>query len=410
MSKKYLLWLSALVLIVGSPAALAQDKTAGADQGQVQFVSALDAAWVRVVRDGTYQAIINDPANASSVNSEGVGGVLPVDHVIDNADCLPNPDVTIYPGEIGPDSLFVPTPAPTGLLLRVLTTGSVERCVVTGNAVFGDTTDFARASPHLEAAVLAEMADFYCNDALVTFGAVCGGITVTDTVELAPPWFDGTTALNLGQCDYINQVNALGGRSRNVTHPTFNPFVPGQNERRTDVRLHTCMISGSEQFIHIPDSNRPNVDGASKQALKEINSLLDLQNNPDIAIISGNLSTQLVNEYMPDHTVVTVVERDIELGWTGVFETGVCNCRATFSPPACQLLPADNPGGVCPDRILPFFPFTNFGSNFVQPDVIINPNHDLNPGLAQNRQNKLRVVPMNVTAGTPLWVGIKDVP
>ena len=77
------------------------DLTAGADLGQVQFVSALDAAWVRVVHSGQYQDIINDPAHASTVNEQGVGGVLPVEHVLDHADCLPNPDVTHYPGELG---------------------------------------------------------------------------------------------------------------------------------------------------------------------------------------------------------------------------------------------------------------------------------------------------------------------
>jgi hypothetical protein len=167
------------------------------------------------------------------------------------------------------------------------------------------------------------------------------------------------------------------------------------------------MISGSEQFIHIPKIERG--FGASKDVLKTINSLFDLQDHPELVIISGNLSTQLVNEYMPDHTVITITERDIEKGWTAVFETGICNCRATFlpDPSSCEDLPAENlPSGLCPNEELPFPPFVR--STLVQPDVIINPIPDLNRGIRLERQNKLRVVRMNVTAGTPLWVGIKD--
>ncbi len=169
------------------------------------------------------------------------------------------------------------------------------------------------------------------------------------------------------------------------------------------------MISGSEQFIHIPIQERPGLGTASHAELKAINSLFDLQANPNVMIVSGNLSTQLVNEYMPDHTVVTVTERDIEVGWEAIFEDGVCNCRATFAPPSCEIEVGLNAGGVCPDRVLPFPPFTNFGTTHVFPDVLINPNHDLNPGLELSRQHKLRVVRMNVMAGTPLWVAIKDI-
>ena len=49
-----------------------------------------------------------------------------------------------------------------------------------------------------------------------------------------------------------------------------------------------------------------------------------------VVVITGNLSTQLAREYLSgpppgpagDHAVVTITERDIEIGWTAVFETG----------------------------------------------------------------------------------------
>ena len=252
------------------------DLKPGADLGQAQLVSAIDAAWVRVVRNGTYRDINTDPAFASTINEQGVGGMLPVEHVLDHSDCLPNPDVTHYPGEVGADS-DNPTPAPTGLLERVLTTAQINRCFVPGSPVFGDTTDFARASEHLQDAMFEEMAAHYCVNG---FPNVCGGITINDTKELFPPSFDGTTALNNGDCDFIEQVNALGGRTFNESLPDTNPRDPrvGNNERRRDARLFSCMISGSEQFIHIPKIERG--FGASKDLLKTINSIFDLQDHP----------------------------------------------------------------------------------------------------------------------------------
>jgi ABC-type amino acid transport substrate-binding protein len=72
--------------------------------------------------------------------------------------------------------------------------------------------------------------------------------------------------------------NALGGASFNLSN--------FQRERRRDVRLHTCTISASGQFIHIPDGSGI-----------VINDVDDLIAQPHLRICTGNLSTQLVTQY-----------------------------------------------------------------------------------------------------------------
>jgi hypothetical protein len=233
-----------------------------ADPEQRQFVRALDAAWIRVLQNDdnsddipNYRDILNDPTYASDIT-----GLLPKEHVTNIADCLPEPEVIPFPAK------------PEGLLERVIETGQVTACRVSGDGNPApppsefDTTNFFKTSGAFEAAIWETLAAHYGT----------GPITV-NAFWVGPP-FDLTTPLNNGDCDYMATGNALGGASFNLSN--------FQRERRRDVRLHTCTISASGQFIHIPDGSGI-----------VINDVDDLIAQPHLRICTGNLSTQLVTQY-----------------------------------------------------------------------------------------------------------------
>ncbi len=86
--------------------------------------------------------------------------------------------------------------------------------------------------------------------------------------------------------DFLDQFNAKGGESENL--------------RRLKGRRPTCTLSSSGQFIHVPVGSP-----------LTINSIDDLRADPSIRICTGNLSTQLSNQYFPDNPVETKRSFDI---------------------------------------------------------------------------------------------------
>jgi hypothetical protein len=87
--------------------------------------------------------------------------------------------------------------------------------------------------------------------------------------------------------DFLDQFNAKGGESEEL--------------RRLKGRRPTCTLSSSGQFIHVPVGSPYTID-----------SIDDLRADPSIRICSGNLSTQLSNQYFPAHTVETKRVFDIQ--------------------------------------------------------------------------------------------------
>ena len=284
-----LLLLTAALTLLSAQSAVA--KPDGESAGREQLVDAFDAAWVRVVRSGQYRDIINNFA-------EPIPGVIDAaDYIVNQSDCLPNPDVTPFPGQ------------PKGRFAEILANEEIRQGSVLGAPWFisggRNTSDWFSGglggSDMLAAtldAMLAEIANHYGT----------GPIAITQ-IEIPFP-FNTTSALQDG----------IFGLSVNVFSPQYAPFQPvslpgvtvdfldqfnakgGESEglRRLKGRRSTCTLSSSGQFIHVPVGSP-----------YTINSIDDLRADPSIRICTGNLATQTSNQYFPDNTVVTMRSYDI---------------------------------------------------------------------------------------------------
>jgi hypothetical protein len=276
------------MLVTGAAIAKPNDESAGREQ----LVDAFDAAWTRVIRSGEYRNIINNFA-------EPIPGVIDAtDYIINQSDCLPNPDVTPFPDN------------PKGRFAEILANEEIRRGDVRGAPWFisegKNVADWfsgglfgSNMLADIQAAILAEIAAHYGT----------GPINVV-AVEIPFP-FNTTMALQDGihgfslnffpgsdyapfslvnlpgvTVDFLDQFNAKGGESEEL--------------RRLKGRRSTCTLSSSGQFIHVPVGSP-----------FTINSIDDLRADPSIRICSGNLSTQLANQYLPDHSVDTKRTFDI---------------------------------------------------------------------------------------------------
>jgi hypothetical protein len=340
------------------------DMKASASLGQRQLIQAIDAGWVRVLASGKYYEIINDPANAAIPQ-----GTLASKNAINQSDCLPDTEVTTFPSG-----------NPAGNFKTILNKGKITRCSVSGATLPWDTTNFYRTGDALEEAVFDEIEAHY-------------GVTITRTDVEIPPPFDLTTALNDGTCDYVEQVNALGGETEDL--------------RRRNTRMSSCVISSGGQYLYVPDlgGDRACVgttDCASNAELDAIQDITDLKADGSINICTGNLSTQLSNRYFPDSRVNTVrFPGDIGNCAVNVYGEGYCACPPPFIPfpGGCEYRPSDNTGGVCPT-----------GIEHRNDDVMVFSINDIDDALAGGPfapySGLSRQVDLKIVAGTPLWVGI----
>ena len=226
----------------------------GSVNGQIQLIDALDAAWVRVLDDGTYRKIVNKHDMA--------------DVVINISDCLPNPEFTPFPEK------------PEGALRRIL----ADEAINVGYSDSGQTgrgdsaTFFTEMGREMLAAILERVASHYGT----------GKIKVV-TINLTYP-FNHTTALNDGTIDIVGQVNALGGIS--------------EDKRRRISRRFTCMIGGSRQVLWV---NK--VDGPDWATVD------DALNDPTAHICAGPLSNQLGKAYfdLPGQKSSTAYLNDMQI-------------------------------------------------------------------------------------------------
>jgi len=264
---------SALLVATGLSPAVANET------GQKQLIDALDAAWVRVLDDGTYRSIIN---------KHGMGDVI-----INISDCLPNPEFTPFPK------------ASEGALQRILKDQSIKVGYSdSGQTGPGDSaTHFTEIGEELLEAMLARVTDHYGT----------GPIEVT-TVRLKYP-FDHTTALNDRTIDIVGQVNALGGIS--------------EDRRRRTSRRFTCIVSGSRQVLWVSKTNGPN--------WKTVDDAL---NDPTTRICAGPLSNQLGKAYfdLPGQKSTTAYLNDMQICLTKLVRGEV---DAMLSPfPHSRFFPA----------------------------------------------------------------------
>jgi hypothetical protein len=337
------------------------DMKGSAANGQRQLIQAIDAAWVEMLEDGTYYDIINDPANAAVPQ-----GILASKNAVNQADCLPDSEVTTYPSG-----------NPAGNFKVILQKGEINRCNVSGVALPWDTSNFYRTGKAMERAVFDKIGAHY--------GVA---IDIID-VEIPPP-FDLTTALNDGTCDVVTQVNALGGESEDL--------------RRRNTRLFSCVMSSGGQYLYVPDlpGDRACVATtgcATKAQLDAVQDITDMRAS-GLNICTGNLSTQLSNQYFPNSNVFTVrFPGDIGNCAVNVLGEGYCGCPPPFIPgPPCEFRPSDNPGGVCP-----------VGIQHRHDDVMVFSINDIDDALVgpfAAFAGQARQVDLKIVAGTPLWVGI----
>jgi hypothetical protein len=289
----FMLALALLFLSAGS--AMAEKKDKDLAQGREQLVEAFDAAWTRVVNSGEYRSIIEN-------FNEPIPGVIDATEYITNiSDCLPNTVLTPFPEK------------PVGLLKQILADGVIRRGFVASSVLEhagGTTSDwFTRGDSTLPGnsdqsaaqltAMLAVIADHY-NTGLIDVvsievpfpfnltSALLDGIFGANIIpQMGPPLIVPVSMPGV-TVDFLDQVNAKGGRSENI--------------RRLISRRDTCSFSASGQFIQIP---------AGSPLVGTIQSIDDLRDHPEVRICTGNLSTQLTSAYFPEHDVFASRGEDI---------------------------------------------------------------------------------------------------
>jgi ABC-type amino acid transport substrate-binding protein len=301
-----------LTCLLGSSQSLAGSSSPA--KGQKQLVTALDAAWVRIVDSGKYRQILN-AHNAAEV-------------MVNIVDCLPSPEMIPFPEK------------PEGLLKQILDTKKIRVGTMVNSPPGPETTAnfFAPISVDVLDAVLSEITKNYSN----------GPITVTRVI--IPPPFNATTALNKGEIDIIDLLNALGGKSENL--------------RRRTSRRFTCTLCASKQVLYVKnEAPYKNFD--------------DVLNDPDVKICAGPLSTQLTRGYFngPEQSVTTKY----------VFDISLCLAQVISGKADAMMSPF-------PDK--KFFP------------DLIDTNGDRKPETAP--KPLIRAIDTHLVAGTPYWVALDD--
>ena len=283
-------------------------------KGREQLVTALDAAWVRILGNGTYRQILN---------AHGAAEVL-----VNIVDCLPSPGMISFPEK------------PEGLLKQILDTKKIRVGTMIDSPPGPETTAnfFSPVTADMLKAVLNEIAKHYGT----------GPITVTK-VNIPPP-FNATSALNKGEIDILDQLNALGGKSENL--------------RRRTSRRFTCTLSGSKQVLYVKNE-------------APYKNFEDVLNDGDVKICAGPLSTQLTNAYFkgPDQSVTTKY----------VFDISFCLAEVINGKADAMMSPF-------PDE--KFFPASIDTNGDRAPDTDPRP--------------LIRSIDTNLVTGTPYWVALDD--
>ena len=245
---------AALPLLTGGVANAAPESA-----GREQLVLAMNAAWVSLVADGTYAQIMSGTAFP--------GAPAASTYHVNMADCLPAPAVNPYPSNL------------KGRFAQIIATGSIVRGSVQGGAPnIGDTASYyGPFSDAITEAIIDRIGEHY-------------GVTLNiSNIVLPPPFFETTGVListTQPRADFVDQVNATGGTTQGLV--------------RRESRRFTCTLAASGQFLHVP-----------ARLAGTITSVADLKAHPELRLCTGNLSTQTVTAYFPNHVVRTERANDI---------------------------------------------------------------------------------------------------
>ena len=226
-------------------------------RGREQLIRAFDAAWIRIISNGTYEKILATEPESSPGAAAG--------YIVRMADCLPQPELAAWPEE------------PVGMFKDILETGTIRQLTQGVPETPANTSwYFSGVSQKFQDAVLKLIGEQY------------GVELKVETVVLAPGRLPATSILIDNKIDFISQLNATGGNT--------------QGMRRRTTRRFSCTMSASSQFIHIPDDSA---------LVEDIKSLNDLMMRPEVKICAGPLTTQTAQAYMPEHTVKTKYINDL---------------------------------------------------------------------------------------------------
>jgi hypothetical protein len=253
--------------LLSAGVALAANESAGREQ----LVQAFDAGWVRYVESGQYEA---DIAAFSLAGVPGGPSIPASDYVINQSDCLPQPENVEFPDN------------PKGLLKDILDNGSIRRGFPFGFSPFpgASTADyFAPLNEAMLAGIMAEIESHY--NVSINVVDVVIGVPFNTTSALLDGVFNNphlpfpTPPDDLNPVHFIGQFNALGGET--------------EGARRRDTRRFTCAMSSSGQYIHLTAGVAGGID-----------SLADLRAatiaDPTLNICTGPLSTQTIRSYLPE--------------------------------------------------------------------------------------------------------------
>ena len=248
--------------------------------------------------------------------------------MVNIVDCLPVPEKTPFPEK------------PEGLLKQILDTKKIRVGTMMNSPPGPETTAnfFSPITADMLGAVLGEIASHYGTD------------PITVTKVTIPPPFHATSALNKGEIDILDQLNALGGISENV--------------RRRTSRRFTCILSGSKQVLYVKNE-------------APYKNFEDLLNDPDVKICAGPLSTQLTNAYFngSDQSVTTKYVNDISLCLAEVIGGRADAMMSPFPDEKFFPLSIDTDGDKVPDT---------------KPQPLI------------------RSIDTNLVTGTPYWVALGE--
>lgn len=251
-----LLTMAAIVPLLTAGQAAAESAE---ERGREQLILAINAAWVGMLDDGTYAQIMSGSAFP--------GAPAASTYHVNIADCLPAPEVNPYPAGLK---------------------GRFKNIIQSGNIV---VASFAGGAPNIgdTASYYGPFSDAITNTIIDRIGEHYGvNLSVTDIV-LPPPFFETTSVLvsnSQPRADIVDQVNATGGTTQGLV--------------RRDSRRFSCTLAASGQFLHVP-----------ARLAATITSVAALRAHPELRICTGNLSTQTMNEFFPQHVVRTERANDI---------------------------------------------------------------------------------------------------
>jgi len=336
-------------------------------EGKDQLVQALDAAIARVLDSGQWRAIVNsDPAAAQ--------------FIINIADC--------YPRLVDEGDEVYPFPQnPVGALADILASKQIRvgNYDVNDPYVPGTFHVFDTVNPAIMRAIIDELGNGYGIPPYPDPGA----IQIVEVVVWPPSSTFMFTKLRDGEFDIIGFNAALGA----TAHVSGGP-----EKRRRKLARFTCTVFGTLWYIHVRDDS-------------SYTTFDDVLADPTARLCVGQLSSRLSEDYFKNvrgsRCVPTAgsctVGADCSTGeicnWQGCVvnnnfgdpctDNADCSPGETCQPWITKVMTEDDltecSGGVSDGTYDAYLHFDPVPVSYPDP-------------------NDLRVIPMQITSGIPIWV------